>query len=116
MTAFHIDHYQFGRITIAGKTYTKDLVLLPDRLITGWWRQEGHLLQVADLAEVLRAGVQLLVIGQGAYGRMQVAAEVQEVLENAGIRWIALPTGDACLEYNRTAHDQQVAAALHLTC
>lgn len=116
MAAFHIDHYQFGRITIAGKTYTKDLVLLPDRLITGWWRQEGHLLQVADLAEVLRAGVQLLVIGQGAYGRMQVAAEVQEVLENAGIRWIALPTGEACQEYNLTAHQQQVAAALHLTC
>jgi hypothetical protein len=47
---------------------------------------------------------------------MQVAAEVQEVLENAGIRWLAMPTGDAFQEYNRTAHDQQVAAALHLTC
>jgi len=116
MAAFYINHYQFGKITIAGKTYTKDLIILPDRLITGWWRQQGHLLQVADLAEVLRTELQLLIIGQGAYGRMQVAAEVQEVLKNMGFRWVALPTGEACQEYNHTAQDQQVAAALHLTC
>jgi hypothetical protein len=42
--------------------------------------------------------------------------EVEQSLEAAGIEWIALPTGNACQEYNHQSQDQQVAAALHLTC
>lgn len=116
MPGYHIDDYQFGKITIAGNTYTKDLIILPTRIITGWWRGVGHVLQVEDLSEVLEAKPQLLVIGQGANSRMRMDPEVEQSLEAAGIEWIALPTSNACQEYNRRSQDQQVAAALHLTC
>jgi hypothetical protein len=116
MQKFHIDAYQFGQITISGETYRKDVIILPGRLISGWWRKEGHLLQEADLVEILEAKPDLLVIGQGAYSRMRLAEDVEPALEAAGIEWIAVPSAQACQEYNRKARECNAAAALHLTC
>ena len=73
--AKQIESYQFGRIVIDGQAYTADLILLPDRILDGWWRQEGHVLHPADLDAVFDAGPDLLIVGQGAYGRMRVADE-----------------------------------------
>lgn len=116
MPYYQIDDYQFGKITIDGVTYSKDLIILPSRICTGWWREEGHLLQLADLDEVLGSKPELLLIGQGAYSRMRVASDAENALQAAGIDWIALPTDAACQEFNRRAAEQVVAAALHLTC
>ena len=116
MPGFRIDDYQFGKITIAGKSYTKDLIILPARIIPAWWRKEGHLLHLEDLAGVLEEQPQLLVIGQGAHGQMRVASDVVQALAAAGIEWVALPTEIACQEYNKKAVELRVAAALHLTC
>lgn len=116
MTIYHIDHYQFGKITISGTNYSRDLILLPGRMITNWWRKESHVLHTADLAAVLDAEPQLLVIGLGANSRMCVAPEAEQALSAACIAWTALPTQKACQEYNQRCADQAVAAALHLTC
>ena len=89
---------------------------LPGRIIAGWWRKEGHVLHTADIAVVLDAEPQLLVIGLGANSRMRVAPEAEQALSAAGIEWTALPTQKACQEYNLRCADQVVAAALHLTC
>jgi hypothetical protein len=37
-----IDHYGFGRIVVDGGEETNDLILLPDRVVWNWWRQDGH--------------------------------------------------------------------------
>ena len=116
MQNFHIDAYQFGQITISGETYQKDVIILPGRLITGWLREEGHLLQEADLVEILTAKPDLLIIGQGANGRMRVAEDVEPALKAAGIAWSAMPSAQACQEFNRKARECNAAAALHLTC
>ena len=116
MMEYQIEHYQFGKITIDGVSYTKDLIILPARIISGWWRKEGHVLHVEDLQEVLHTKPQLLVIGQGAYSRMRVDREVELALQAAGIEWVALPTDAACQEFNRRAAEQKAAAVLHLTC
>jgi len=116
MDYFHIEQYKFGSITISGRHYDKDLIILPGRIMAGWWRKEGHLLQVEDIAVILDAHPHKLVIGQGAFGRMAVAPAVIQVLEEAGIEWSALPTGKACQEYNLKAAELEIAAALHLTC
>ena len=116
MTAPHIDNYQFGKIVIDGKVYTKDVILLPTRIISGWWRKEGHLLQVIDLNDVLSAEPDVLVIGQGAYGRMRIKVDVEDALRKAGIEMISRSTDEACQVYNRRSQQDKVAAALHLTC
>ena len=116
MSAPEIQSYRFDRVVIDGKTHTKDVIILPKRVIAGWWRRHGHSLLPEDLAAVLAAGPDLLVVGQGAYRRMNVTDQVRQTLEEAGIDLIAQSTKQACETYNRSRENRQVAAALHLTC
>lgn len=112
----YIDAYQFGKIMINGEVHTKDVIILPSRIISDWWREEGHVLHVSDLQEVLIAQPRVLIIGRGAYSRMRVASEVVNALRAARIEMISLATDNACEEYNNMSNISEVAAALHLTC
>lgn len=111
-----IHSYRFGRIVIDSQPYSQDVIILPDRVIPNWWRREGHSLHAADLEDVLAAEPDLLVVGQGAYGRMGVSDEVRQTLEQACIELVAQPTKQACETYNQLRDRKAVAAALHLTC
>jgi hypothetical protein len=116
MSIPHIDSYQFGNIVIDGQSHTKDVILLPDRVIANWWRNEGHLLSINDLEDVLAEKPHGLIVGQGAYSRMQVPDQLKATLKIEGIELIVLPTSEACQEYNRLSREGKYAAALHLTC
>ena len=113
---YRVEAYRFGSITIAGETYTRDLIICPDGIRTDWWRREGHNLLPEDLEPVLEALPAVLVVGKGAYGRMAVAPQTRQTLEKAGIELITQPTKKACQTYNQLRLQRQVAAALHLTC
>jgi hypothetical protein len=112
----HIDSYEFGSIVIDGRTYRSDLLIWPGHLKADWWRLEGHLLQLADVAEALAAEPQVLVVGTGAYGNMVVAPELLSYLNGEGIELVARPTREACGSINELAAKRRLAAALHLTC
>jgi len=112
----YIDSYSFGKISVDGKTYTSDLIILPDGVRPGWWRKEGHRLSKDDLHEVLEAKPNVLVIGTGNVGLMKVPSEVLEHLAAHGIRAIVERTATACQRYNELAQTERAAAALHLTC
>lgn len=116
MSAPRIDGYQFGHLIVDGHEHTDDVILLPGRVIADWWRKEGHALHPEDMGEILAARPDLLIVGQGAHGRLSVTAAAQKALEQAGIEWIAQPTAQACETYNRLCDQRAVAAALHLTC
>jgi len=58
-----IDHYEFGRIVVDGREETKDLIVLPDRVVRNWWRRDGHALVLDDLVEVLDELPSHLVVG-----------------------------------------------------
>ena len=116
MSTPNIDSYRFGQIVIDGQTHNKDVIIFPTRVLGGWWRGEGHLLQPDDLADVFEARPRVLVVGQGAYGRMAIAPETKEALQVANIELIALPTEQACQTYNNLREQEGTVAALHLTC
>lgn len=116
MSAPQIDSYRFGHLVVDGQAHDRDAIILPDRVLGGWWRKEGHALHPDDLGAVLEAAPEVLVVGQGAYGRMRVTPEASRVLREAGIELVAQPTEQACQTYNRLREERPVAAALHLTC
>lgn len=116
MSSPTIENYRFGQIVIDGQTHDKDVIILPNNVLDGWWRQEGHLLHPADLEAVFEAKPKTLVVGQGAYGRMDIARETREVLEAADIELIAQPTAEAVQTYNSLRAQGKIVAALHLTC
>jgi hypothetical protein len=111
-----IDSYGFGRIVVDGRGYQRDLIIFPDRVAEAWQRKEGHSLSPADVAEVLESRPDVLVVGRGMFGRMNVPADTLTVLRDAGIEVVAEPSGRACETYNRLREARRVVAALHLSC
>lgn len=111
-----IQNYRFGSIIIDGQRYSSDVIIYPDRVDDRWWRKEGHLLQVEDLEEVIQARPEVLVVGTGNPGLMEVLPETQEYLQAQGIELIVQPTDQAWQTYNRLSSSRRVVAAFHLTC
>ena len=112
----HIDSYEFGSIVVDGRTYHQDLLIWPGWIKADWWRLEGHLLQLPDVAEALAAAPQVLVVGTGESGQMQVDPELVAYLKDKRIDLVAQPTREACRSFNELAGQRRLAAALHLTC
>jgi hypothetical protein len=90
-----IDHYEFGRIVIDGREETRDLIILPGRVVRNWWRRDGHALVLDDLVEVLEELPSHLVVGTGADGRMRPDPGSIRQLQQRGVTVEALPTGQA---------------------
>lgn len=111
-----ITNYSFGNITIDGDTYTKDVIIFPDRVVSPWWRKEGHLLQKADLPEIINAKTSALIIGTGYYGAMQVPEKLLDDLRSKSIDVYVGKTVEAVRRYNEVAAKSRTIAALHLTC
>jgi hypothetical protein len=111
-----IEHYAFGTIRIDGRTYASDVIVLPDRVVPGWWRKEGHSLSMDDLEDVVACGPRTLVIGTGQPGLMKVPDGTRAALEALGIEVVVEPTADAVVTYGRLAPGGGVAAGFHLTC
>jgi len=114
-----IDSYEFGTIVIDGKRYTTDVIAFPGRVLDGWWRREGHRLEVGDLEKVFETETkpEVLVVGTGYSGVMAVSSEVKEALRSKGIKLIAQPTRQACATFNELLKaNRKVVAAFHLTC
>jgi len=111
-----IDRYSFGRVVVDGRTYLSDLIILPERVIAGWRRKEGHRLLPEDLAEAVAAAPQILVIGTGSLGLMKVPPETNAFLKTKGIEVLAVRSGRAAAAFNRLQAAKRTVACLHLTC
>ncbi|MFZ6017011.1 MAG: Mth938-like domain-containing protein [Nitrospirota bacterium] len=111
-----IEHYSFGRIIIDGKTYTADVIIYPGRVDSSWWRKEGHCLQVVDLNDVINAKPDILIIGTGHSGVMQIPKETITYLESKGIEVHVARTEKAVEMFNKLQNGKIVIAAFHLTC
>jgi hypothetical protein len=110
-----LDDYNFGRIAVDGLEQTRDLIVLPDRVLTNWWRRDGHSLVLEDLAEVLDELPERLIVGIGTQGRLRPDPAAIAELERRGITVECLPTDAAVRRYGEL-DDRRTAAALHLTC
>jgi hypothetical protein len=112
-----ITGYSFGQMEVDGKSYRSDIIILPNRVVDGWWRQEGHSLVPEDLVDVVAVGPKVLVIGIGNSGRMNIPPTTISYLENKGIEVRSAPTGNAVELFDNIRREfRAVVGAFHLTC
>ncbi len=111
-----IESYAFGKMVYGGKPYTSDLIIYPDRVDPSWWRQQGHLLQMEDLEEILKEKPGILIIGTGYMGVMKVPAALKKQLENKGIDLYIERSRKAVKLFNNIDKTKKIIAAFHLTC
>lgn len=116
-----VDHYSFGKISISSDSltdsFTSDVIILPDTILTHWWRMAGHNLCLDDLSHLLERSPKTLVIGTGYNNRMTVPNDLMDELESLGIKVLVKNSREAVEMYNQLARDKkEVALAIHLTC
>jgi len=112
-----IDSYSFGTMKVDGTEYTGDLIIFPDKIKPDWWRKKGHSLAVDDLADVIDFKPDVLVVGKGASGMMNVPADTEKFIQDQGIELIAEKTSRACQIFNEKINKgAKVIGAFHLTC
>jgi hypothetical protein len=112
----HIDDYRFGEIVINDKPYFSDVVVYPDRVDPSWWRREGHYLSKEDVSGIAVAKPDILIIGTGQSGAMEVPESTVDFLESHGITVHVEKTGQAVELFNTRPKDKIVIGAFHLTC
>ncbi|MFX1572751.1 MAG: MTH938/NDUFAF3 family protein [Promethearchaeota archaeon] len=114
MTSEFIKNYQFGSISLENETFYEDIILLGKSVIPNWWREKGHHISKEDLKYVLDYAPELLIIGTGNSGLMNVPLELTK---NLNFEIISLPTQEAIQLYNQEIKgNRKIAGAFHLTC
>ncbi|NOX44230.1 MAG: hypothetical protein GXO72_00610 [Caldiserica bacterium] len=111
-----LSNYRFGSVQVDGVPYTEDIQVLPDGAVKSWWRKEGHRVLPEDLEEALAADPELVIIGTGYGGRVEVTAEARALLAERGIELLALKTAEAVEAFNEYSPKKRACALLHLTC
>lgn len=114
-----INEYKFGHIIIDSKKYSSDLKIFPDKIEAKWMRAKGHSLSISDIDDLLSFSPNILIIGTGSYGMMQVPESIKIKIQGFVKELIIEKTGDACMIYNKLMKSQNtndIFAALHLTC
>lgn len=112
-----IEQYSFGNMIIDGQKYRRDLKIIDGRVRKEWWRKEDHRLDTGDVADILSADPDTLVVGTGYSGNMRIEESLRASLEGRNIRLIAQRTADAVQTFNALfSEGANVAGAFHLTC
>jgi len=112
-----IESYRFGHIEINGRAYRNDVKLIGNNVVPEWWRSQGHLVEIKDVQDLLKADAEVCIFGTGAYGSMRVSESVRSALQDRGVEVVMEQTESACQTYNRLLETgKKVVAGLHLTC
>ena len=112
-----IDAYTAGKMTIGDETYRKDLKIVQGQVVSQWWRKSGHLLEAADMKDILAAHPEIVVVGTGYASNMRIDPKLQSTLQQESIKLIAENTHEATETFNQLRSEgKDVAGAFHLTC
>lgn len=113
-----IDSFSFGKITIAGKLFTTDVIVYPDRVQSSWVREEEHRPQISEFAEIVQAEPDILIIGTGYAGVMSIPDQIRNFLTSKGIEVRVDKTSKAVEMFNSLQGNprEKVIAAFHITC
>jgi hypothetical protein len=110
-----IRDYRFGHVVVEGREETRDVVVLPSRVVRNWWRRNRHALVLEDLEDVLDELPERLIVGMGASSQMRPDPATLERLRDRGVAVECLPTDRAVIRFGEL-DPARTAAALHLTC
>ena len=112
-----IDSCSFGSLVINGKTYTDDLIILPDgKILKPWWRKRGHQITMDDLRELIDSSPKIIVVGTGVSRGVIPDKNLESYLARLAIEFIAVPNEEAIKVFNKLAPEKRIGGGFHLTC
>lgn len=117
-----IDCIGFGTIRIDGRKYRVwDVLVFPDgnvrRRKFSRWLVSHHKYDVTDVADLVAAGAESIVIGTGMSRRVRLSDALRRYAEERGIEILDVPSSEVADAYETpAAASRQVGVAVHLTC
>ena len=82
---------------------------------TGTQHEPG--IQPADLEEILKKGVEIVILARGVFSRLGVCPETEKLLRDRGVEYHMLDTKEAITLYNELARQgRRVGGVFHSTC
>ena len=117
-----ITHFEWATFTIDGKIHSsekgvsKDIFLSPEG-VSAWHERKGHKLKAGMVRRALALKPEVLIIGNGVEGALEIGKKARKEIEDAGVKLIVLRTPEACREYDRLYHQgKRVILLAHGTC
>ena len=119
-----IESFEWGQFVIDGEVHSaegegvgKDICILGGE-VTAWEARHGHRLDPGMVDCVLGSGIDVLVIGNGVYGRIHVRDKTLKKIKADGVKDVILEkTPEACETYNKLYRQgRHVALLAHGTC
>ena len=105
--------YHFGSFSINGRLYNHDIKVIDGQV--KYWK--NHHLDLKDVHDAIMAKPEIIVIGTGASGAIEVSQEIKDYVEQNKIQLIILTTQEAVKKFNALEkRKRKVAAILHSTC
>ena len=112
-----INSIEFGSITINGKKYNNDVILSYKGSVQKTETQLRHLISKKEFNLMLADGPEIILIGTGIEGDMQVSLDVQRLAEQRGIQILDLRSSEAIKKFNQLYESgRKVVAFIHTTC
>jgi hypothetical protein len=116
-----IDELTFGSITVEGKKYRRDVLILADGTVKkrrgGFLMFGGHSIKKQELEELSQGQPEIIVVGTGTNGAAHIAPEAESWAKEKNLSLLVQPSYDAVTRLNELVEQKKkVAALIHITC
>ena len=119
-----IEHFEWGRFIIGGQVHSMDGegagkdILIADGKVHAWKARHGHRLKPEMVTAALDHDIDVLVIGSGVRGAIDVLKKTRQAIRDAGVQTLVVEkTPEACAIYNRLVREgKKVTLLAHGTC
>jgi hypothetical protein len=122
-----IEEYSWGKFIIRGEKHYKTTqenigagkdILLVGEIVSHWKERKGHQVKPQMLSRILDKQIEVVIIGNGAIGALDVPDNVIQFLEENGVKKVFIKcTPEACHLYNKLYHQgKNVVLFAHGTC
>lgn len=112
-----INSIEFGSIMINNKKYNNDIIVSYKGSIQKIETQLRHLISKKEFDIMLADGPEIILIGTGVEGDMQISSEVQRLAEQKGIEIFDSRSSEAIKKFNQLYESgKRVVAFIHITC
>ncbi len=117
-----ITNFEWATFTIDGQIHSpekeigKDIFLSPEG-VSAWHERKGHKLKRSMVKRALALKPEVLIIGNGVEGALEIGKKARKEIEDAGVKLVVLRTPEACRVYNQLYRlGKRVILLAHGTC
>ncbi len=112
-----ISSYEFGSITIDGRSYHEDVIICWDGEVEEIRTKERHVFGLPELQKIMEKKPELIIVGRGASGLCKISDKVREEVEEKNLEFIESVSREAMNKFNEAfRRGKKVSAFIHLTC